>query len=117
MMIYTIHSPHPDHLVEVVGEMRSLGSPAIRVVDCGDYYAAIEGCHRIEAARLLGLPISLDILDQDDLVDADSLDIPNLMAGETYTAGEIAGECYHPGAGCYDIDDKGIPELIHEARM
>ncbi len=117
MLVYTIHRPIPDRLAEVVGKMKTLGSPTIRVVDCGDYYQAIEGCHRIEAARILGIPVNLDILAQDDLVEADSLDIDYFLAGETYSAGEIAGECYHPGAGCYDVDEDGMAELVFEARL
>ena len=115
MIIYTIHRPHADHLAEVVNEMETLGSPTIRVVDCRDYLVAIEGCHRIEAARILRIPVVLDILNQDELVDADSLDIDYFVPGEAYTAGEIAGECYHSGSGCYEIDDDGTVELVFEA--
>jgi len=117
MMIYTIHRPIPDHLDEVVGEMRRMGSPTIRVVDCSDFLVAIEGCHRIEAARILGIPVNLDILAQDDLVEADSIDIDYFHPGETYTAGEIAGECYHSGVGCYEIYEDGIVKLVFEARQ
>jgi hypothetical protein len=54
--------------------MLALGAPTIRVVDCGDYHMAIEGCHRLMAAAKLGLAPTLIVLPQDQLVDADSLD-------------------------------------------
>jgi len=115
--IYTINKPGKEHLDEVIKEMRRLGSPTIRVVDCSDHYQAIEGSHRIEAARILRLPLNLEVLDQDDLVDADSLDLDCLIAGEQYTAGEVAAECHHMGAGCYEIDENGMLDLVFEARM
>ena len=117
MIVYTIHRPIPEHLENVILEMSKLGSPTVRVVDCEDYYQAIEGCHRIEAARILRIPVVMDILGQDALVEADSLDIDYFAAGETYTAGEIAGECHHPGAGCYEIDDDGYVKLVFEAHQ
>jgi uncharacterized ParB-like nuclease family protein len=56
--IIHLRLPHPtwDPKVEAVkDEMRVLGPPIIRVVDCGDYYMAIEGCHRLMAAAQLDI--------------------------------------------------------------
>lgn len=103
-MIYTIHSPDPEKVERVCAEMRVLGAPTIRVVDCADYYMAIEGVHRLAACATLGVTPLLDVLDQDDLVEADSLDWPDLQPGETYPAGELAGEAYSPGSGAYCLD-------------
>jgi len=103
--LYTIHAVDADKLAGVIAEMRLLGSPAIRVVDCGDYLMALEGVHRIAAAVELGLPLSLEILGQDDMVEADSLDWQDLAQGESYTAGELAGEAFSPSCGSYTLHD------------
>ena len=56
MIIATLNKTTPDHLVEVIGEMRQFGRPQIRVVYWGDdLYLAIEGSHRLAAAQALGL--------------------------------------------------------------
>lgn len=108
--IYAIHGVDDDHLAEVVAEMRRLGAPTIRVVDCGDHYQALEGSHRLAAAAELGLVPNLDVLEQDDLVPADSLDwADNLAEGQSYTAGELAGEAYSAWqAVSYRIEDNRL---------
>jgi hypothetical protein len=106
--IFSIHEVNEEKLASVVADMQRLGSPSIRVVDCGDYLMALEGTHRIAAAARLGIPVDLIILDQDELVAADSLDWQDLCAGEQYTAGELAGEAYSPSCGTYEVDDDGI---------
>mgnify|MGYP005983101675 CR=1 FL=1 len=45
--LYTINPIVSEHLQDVIAVMRVKGSPTIRVVDCGDYYQALEGSHRI----------------------------------------------------------------------
>lgn len=92
--LYLIHAADPAKLAAVKAEMLILGAPTVRVVDCGDHYMAIEGCHRLMAAAELGIAPILTVLAQDDMIDADSLDIDAFQAGETYTAGEVAGELY-----------------------
>lgn len=101
--LYTIHQPDPRKVATVQEEMRILGAPTIRVVDCSDHYVAIEGVHRLAACAALGIAPILDVLEQDDLIDPRSLDWPDLQADETYTAGELAGEAYSPQSGCYRI--------------
>lgn len=90
--LYLIHDVDPVKLATVKAEMLTLGAPTIRVVDCGEYYVALEGCHRLTAAAELGIAPILVVLAQDDLVEAESLDMDYFAAGETYTAGEVAGE-------------------------
>lgn len=102
--LYTIHAIDKIKLAGVVAEMQQLGSPSIRVVDCGDYLMALEGVHRIAAAAQLGIALDLEILAQDDLVAADSLDWQDLQRGEQYTAGELAGEAYSPSCGIYRLN-------------
>ncbi len=67
--IYTMHGHNNRRVAEVMAEMEKLGTPSIRVVDCGDHYMAIEGTHRMEAACRLGIAPNLIVLDQDELVE------------------------------------------------
>jgi hypothetical protein len=108
--LYTIHAVDQEKLAGVIAQMRELGSPAIRVVDCGDYLLALEGVHRIAAAAQLGVALDLDVLEQDELVAADSLDWQDLQAGESYTAGELAGEAFSPSCGIYRLHDDDTVE-------
>lgn len=103
--LLTIHRVDQIKLAGVMAEMQTLGSPKIRAVNCGDYLIAIEGVHRIAAASNLGIPLDLDVLEQDDMVAADSLDWQDLRSGEQYTAGELAGEAYSPSCGIYTLND------------
>lgn len=109
--LYTIHAVDQAKLAGVVAEMAALGSPTIRVVDCGDYLMALEGVHRIAAAAQLGVPLTIEYLDQDDLVAADSLDWQDLQSGESYTAGELASEAYSPSCGIYRLSDDDTVEV------
>ena len=90
--LYLIDDVDPGTLEAAKAEMRVLGAPRIRVVDCGDHYMAIEGVHRLAAAAELGIVPNLTILQQDDMVEADSLDQNHFQTGEIRTAGEIAGK-------------------------
>ena len=114
--LYTIHGHSETKVLVVMAEMTTLGAPTIRVVDCGDYLMALEGCHRLEAAARLGIAPELTILVQDELVEADSLDWPDLIAGESYTAGELAGEVSGDQRGCYRIED-GLLTLVFNGRF
>lgn len=114
MYIYTAHPAQPHHLADVINEMKVLGAPTIRVVDCGDHFIALDGTHRLAAACELGVAPDLDILDQDDIVDASSLDWPELTDGE-YTAGELAADRYHSGSGCYKLENDGLLTLVYAA--
>lgn len=104
--IYAIHSPDADKLADVTAEMRRLGAPTVRVVDCGDYYMALEGSHRLAAARALGIEPELVIYDQDDEIDVTGYDWyePSQWAEARYTAGDVAGELYSVQAAPYSFD-------------
>ena len=89
MRIALVHK-HFDgkHLEEVKAEMIKLGSPVIKAVwmECYNHYAALEGCHRIRAAKELGLtPVIEEVEYSDKLVDG--------MDGE-WTVSEIADDSY-----------------------
>ena len=114
--LYTIHGHNDAKIARVMGEMQSLGAPVVRVVDCGDHYMALEGVHRLEAAARLGIAPNLIVLDQDELVAADSLDWQDLQSGESYAAGELAGEINGDNRGGYRIDD-GLLTLVFNGRF
>ena len=116
MTLYTIHGHREDRVAKVMEEMLKLGAPAIRVVDCGDHYQAIEGTHRIEAARRLNLPVRMIVIDEDEMIEADSLDTGYFADGEKYPAHEIASELYSPACGCYEIDEDGYVELVFNGK-
>lgn len=101
--IYTIHAPEADKLEAVKREMETLGAPTIRVVDCGDYLMALEGCHRIAAAHDLGIDPEFVVIEQDDAIDItgfDWFDAAN-WAETIYPAGEVAGELFSTQAQMY----------------
>ena len=57
-----------EHLEEVKSEMKVLGAPTIKAVydECYGTWFAVEGCHRIRAAKELGLtPIIEDVTNQE----------------------------------------------------
>ena len=110
--LYTIHAVDPAKLDGVIADMAMMGPPKIRAVDCGDYLMALEGVHRIAAASRLGVALDLVILKQDELVAADSLDWQGLCAGESYTAGELAGEAFSPSSGIYRLNDDDTVEAL-----
>lgn len=58
MRIALVHDHYDvEHLAEVIEQMKTLGAPKIHAVwmECYGHYAALEGCHRIRAAKELGL--------------------------------------------------------------
>lgn len=94
MQIALLHDHYDDaHLDAVKSEMLKMGAPVIKAVwmDCYDCYAALEGCHRIRAAKSLGIVPVIDAIDYDDVCDVEAvngnlgLDLDN--PGTTY--GEI----------------------------
>ncbi|WP_434782376.1 hypothetical protein [Ferrovum myxofaciens] len=118
MIIFTIHPPSSSHLLHVIEEMKRLGPPKIKVVDCTDYLIAIEGTHRIEAARILGLAPELEILSQDDEVVVSDMDICDMFPNGTHImpAGEVAAECYSGlCSGRYLVKDDGKLFLVSRA--
>lgn len=109
--LYLIHAIDPAKLAGIKAEMVNLGAPTVRVVDCGDHYMALEGCHRLTAAAELGIAPVLTVLAQDDMVDADSIGIDHFQASETYTAGEIAGELHGMHNPVFKINRDGTLEV------
>lgn len=92
--IYAIHRPDAAHLARVMQEMASLGAPRIKVVECGDHYAALEGSHRLAAAHEMGLTPLLDVLEQDDPIDPADFDWE--IDRDPVDAGSAAGDLFDP---------------------
>lgn len=65
MKISLYHNHYNEqHLEEVKQEMIKLGAPSIRAIwsECYGMWMAVEGCHRLRAAKELGImPIIIDI--------------------------------------------------------
>lgn len=74
--IYGINKLDADHLAAVTETMRQMGAPTLTVIDCGDYYQACEGSHRLQAAHDLGLAPVLNVIyqDNDDVMDITGFD-------------------------------------------
>lgn len=79
MRIALVHNHYdPDHLAAVIGEMMVLGAPTIKAVwmEVYNHWAALEGCHRIRAAKALGLtPEIEEVAYSDDPCDVDGMTV------------------------------------------
>lgn len=98
-MIYTINKPDADKLQAVIEEMRTLGSPKIRALWCGDHYRAIEGSHRVAAAAALGVAVEIVEVEMDDVIE--NHDIQDIPA--SCTVEEIMDYCDYSSAA-YDVE-------------
>lgn len=72
------------HLTEVKTEMETLGTPTIKAIwsECYGLWLAIEGCHRIRAAKELGLNVIIEDVSNDEtaLVQVDGEEIEMTIA-------------------------------------
>ena len=69
MKVALVHDHYDqDHLEAVKSEMITIGAPVIKAVwmECYGIYAALEGCHRIRAAKELGLEPIIDEVEYSD---------------------------------------------------
>lgn len=81
------------HLEEVISEMKIKGVPIIKAVDTGEgVWVALEGSHRIRAAKALGLvPVIEEIEYSEDLMTDDV--IPGQYQ-DNWTIAEIVDKAY-----------------------
>lgn len=93
-IIRTIHAPYEWKLEAVKAEMAVLGAPVIRVIDCGQYFMALEGCHRIAAAHALEIEPKWIIYGPTDEIGITEFDWfePHNWAGTSYPASDVAFE-------------------------
>ena len=69
MRIILVHAHYNEaHLQDVIESMRTLKAPRIRAVwsDVYNAWCALEGCHRIRAARMLGLTPEINAVEYSD---------------------------------------------------
>ena len=73
MHILRMNKIDPERYPEVVAKMRELGAPVIQVFALSSWeYFALEGSHRLTAAKELGLTPILDVVaDMSDLTKED----------------------------------------------
>lgn len=104
--IHALHEPELAVLASIVRAMRTLGPPTIEVVDCGGYYAALEGSHRLAAAQLLGLTPTLVLRDADEAIDPTAYDwFDEVFFPEiTITAGAAAARLHWRPGPVYRFD-------------
>lgn len=69
MIIMTCNGIDDKHLANVTKEMQTLGAPSIRAIYDGEMYYALEGSHRLLAAKNLGLiPNIIEVDYNDDII-------------------------------------------------
>ena len=70
------HKPDAERMASITDDMRRLGAPTIRVVADGDRYIALEGSHRLAAAKALDITVTIRVMDMDDdIIDHDMDDV------------------------------------------
>lgn len=82
-MRITLYHKHYDnqHLEAVKAEMQKLGTPTIRCIwnETYELWMAVEGCHRIRAAKALGItPVIQDITNDEMItiqIDGDDVEV------------------------------------------
>lgn len=80
MTIILLHKHYDDaHLSEVSKKMLELGAPVIRGIHdrTTGSFLALEGCHRIRAAKALGITpelVDVGIYDEDGYIDFDAME-------------------------------------------
>jgi hypothetical protein len=68
--VITIYKTRADHLAKVTEAMRTAGAPTIRVIrdEAQGIVLALEGSHRLAAAKALGLDPVFVVLGDDDVI-------------------------------------------------
>jgi hypothetical protein len=94
MKIALVHDHYSEeHLAEVIEQMKTLGAPKIHAVwmECYGHFAALEGCHRIRAAKVLGLVPEIIEVDYSDEMASTIL---GYDGDEDYPISEICDDSY-----------------------
>lgn len=81
------------HLEKVVAEMKKLGAPTIKAVwmECYGHFAALEGCHRIRAAKCLGFEPEIEEIEYSE---DDTLEDVGCEGREYVTVSDIADSSF-----------------------
>lgn len=102
--VVLIHKEYSqDYLLKVIEKMKELGVPMIRAFydEFEDVYIAVEGCHRIRAAKALGIEPEWIILDLDEYYDMD-VEEPE-WSDIDFGGGTTFGDFYNNAARRYAI--------------
>jgi hypothetical protein len=81
MKIVALNEVYQVALEMVCEEMKVMGAPVIRAVwdDCYNCFVALEGSHRISAAKILGITPIIDEVSYDDALTIDPSDLDENM--------------------------------------
>ena len=93
MNIAIMHEHYDEnHLEKVKAEMKQLGAPTIKAVwmECYGHWAALEGCHRIRAAKALGLEPEIEEIEYSE----DTLEDVGCDGREYVTVSDIADSSF-----------------------
>jgi len=81
-----------DKLAAVTAEMQALGAPTIKAVNCGEYFVALEGSHRIRAALALGLTPEIEEVEYSEMMTTDEI-VPGSYQ-DTWTIAQIVDDAH-----------------------
>lgn len=108
MTIVTINEVDEQHMIGIMNYAAKIGSVKIKVYDSGDMIYALEGSHRVEAAKRLSLPLILIPMEWEDEMETD-------YDGEVRTASvsEIFNYAYdnmlkHSGGVYSEVDFESV---------
>ena len=94
MRIALVHNHYdPEKLEKVIEQMKELGAPEIHAVwmECYGHWAALEGCHRIRAAKELGyIPEIIKVDYSDEMAST----VISYDGGEDYAISEICDDSH-----------------------
>ncbi len=94
MIVKLVHKHYDrDHLDAVKAQMALMGAPIIKAVwmECYGLWAALEGCHRLRAAKELGLTPEIEEIEYSETLRLVDIGIAD---GWEYTVAEIADDLY-----------------------
>jgi hypothetical protein len=107
MKIALVHQ-HFDaaHLEAVKEKMLELGAPKIKAVrmDCYGFWVALEGSHRIRAAKKLGFMPKIEEIEYSEVVTTQELGLD--FGGDIWTVAQIADTASNAKVICFDNDDE-----------
>lgn len=93
MKIALVHNHYDEaHLTAVIEEMKTLGAPTVKAVwmECYGHFAALEGCHRIRAAKALGLVPEIEEVEySDELVEGMQDDVTVEQIADSSNESEV----------------------------
>lgn len=94
MKIALLNNVDADHVEEVKTEMSVLGAPKIKAVwmECFGHWAALEGSHRVVAAKELGLIPEIEEIEYSEELTLDDLGCDD--SGDAFSVSSICDASY-----------------------